>query len=148
MQTAAYVIEGGFVRRDQARFGAHLDRHVAQGHTPFHAQIADRFAAELNHMAGAAGATGFTNDGQHDIFSGNTRRRFALHVDFHGLRAALFQGLGRQHMLHFGGADTERQRPERAVGGGMGVTANNGHPRQGDALLRAHDVDDTLVWVI
>ena len=51
-------------------------------------------------------------------------------------------------MLHFGGADTERQGPERAVGGGMGVTANNGHPRQGDALLRAHDVDDTLVWVI
>ncbi|CDL49574.1 hypothetical protein [Klebsiella pneumoniae ISC21] len=148
MQTAAYVIEGGFVRRDQARFGAHLDRHVAQGHTPFHAQIADRFAAELNHMAGAAGATGFTNDGQHDIFGGNARRRFALDFDFHGLRAALFQGLGRQHMLHFGGADTERQRTERAVGGGMGVTAHDRHPRQGNPLFRAHDVDDALIRVV
>jgi homoaconitase/3-isopropylmalate dehydratase large subunit len=33
----------------------------------------------------------------------------------------MIQGLGRQHMFHFGSADAEGQRAERAVGGGMGV---------------------------
>ncbi|VGP59023.1 hypothetical protein SB00610_02828 [Klebsiella quasipneumoniae subsp. similipneumoniae] len=99
-------------------------------------------------MAGAAGAAGFTNDRQHDIFGGDARRRFALHFDFHGFRTTLFQGLGRQHMFHFGSADAEGQRAERAVGGGMGVAAYNGHPRQGHPLFRAHYVNDALVRVI
>jgi hypothetical protein len=34
----------------------------------FHTQIANGFAAEFDDMAGTAGATGFTNDCQHNIF--------------------------------------------------------------------------------
>ncbi|MNP12473.1 hypothetical protein D3C76_1047040 [compost metagenome] len=30
----------------------------------------------------------------------------------------------------------------------MGVTADDGHPRQGDALLWAHHVDNTLIRVV
>src|SRR5699024_12652461 len=33
-------------------------------------------------------------------------------------------------------------------GGGMRVAADNGHPRQGDALFRPHYVDDPLIRVI
>ncbi|MNV39356.1 hypothetical protein D3C71_1309330 [compost metagenome] len=51
-------------------------------------------------------------------------------------------------MLNFRGADTKRQCTERAVGGGVGVAADDGHARQGDALLRPHHVDDALIRMI
>ncbi len=47
-------------------------------------------------------------------------------------------------MLHLRGADTEGQRPEGAVGGGVGIAADDGHPRLGQSLLGADDVHDAL----
>lgn len=47
-------------------------------------------------------------------------------------------------MFHLGGADTEGQRAECAVGGGVGVTTDNGHAVQGDALFRPHHMHNTL----
>ena len=63
-------------------------------------------------------------------------------VDAHRLRAALDQGLGRQDVLDLGGADSERERAEGAVGGRMGVAADDRHPRLGDAQLGSDHVDD------
>ncbi|MNL40862.1 hypothetical protein D3C87_1632400 [compost metagenome] len=80
-------------------------------------------------MARPASAPGFTDDRQHDIFGSNTRCGMACDFDFHGLRAALFQGLRRQNVFNFGGANTKRQRTKRAVRGGMGVAADDGHAR-------------------
>ena len=99
-------------------------------------------------MPGAACATGFTDNCQHDIFCGNARRGFALDFNFHGFCAALFQGLRCQYVFNFGSADTKGQCAKRAVGGGMRVAADNGHPRQGHALFRPHYVDDPLIRVI
>ena len=50
-------------------------------------------------------------------------------------------------MLHLGGANALGQRTERPVGGGVGVPADNGHPRLGGALLRPHDVNDALAHI-
>ena len=50
----------------------------------------------------------------------------------------------RQDVLHLAGADAERQRAERAVRRGVAVPADDGHPRLGQPLLRADDVDDAL----
>ena len=50
-------------------------------------------------------------------------------------------------MLHFGGADAERQRAEGAVGGGVGVAADDGGTGS-DAELGAHHVDYALVLVV
>ncbi|MNS58221.1 hypothetical protein D3C72_911330 [compost metagenome] len=148
MQTAFHIVESSLVRCDQTGFSTHLDRHVAQGHTAFHAQCTDSIAAKLHHVTGSACAAGFTDNRQHDIFRGDTCRRLTFDFDFHGFRAALFQGLRRQNVLDFGGSDTKRQRTERAVRGGMGVAADDGHSRQGDALLRTHYVDDALIRVV
>ena len=60
-----------------------------------------------------------------------------------GLR--LDQALGRQHVLDLAGADPERERAERAVGGRVRVAADDRHPRLGDPQLRADHVDDPLV---
>ena len=148
MQTTFHIVEGGFIRRDQARFGTHFDSHIAQGHTTFHAQCLNRLATEFDYVPGTAGAAGFADNRQYNIFSSNTCRRFAFHFNFHGLCATLFQGLRRQHVLHFGGPDTERQSTKRAVSGGVGVAADDGHARQGDTLFRPHHVHDTLIRVV
>ena len=70
-----------------------------------------------------------------------------LAVDAHLVRArrSLEQRLGGQHHLDLGRADAERQRPERAVGRGVGVAAHDGHARLRQAQLGADDVDDALV---
>ena len=50
-------------------------------------------------------------------------------------------------MLHLGGTDAEGQRAERAVGGGVGVTADDGHAGHGQAELRADHVHNTLFLI-
>ncbi len=99
-------------------------------------------------MTGTASAAGFTDNGQHNVFGGNAWRRFAQHFNLHGLRAALFQGLRGKHVLNFGSTDTECQRTERAVRGGVGITADDGHARQRHTLLWPNDVHDALERVI
>ena len=47
-------------------------------------------------------------------------------------------------MLDLAGADAKGQRAERAMGGGVRVAAHNGHPRQGQPLLRSDDMHDPL----
>ena len=50
-------------------------------------------------------------------------------------------------MLDLAGADAKGQRAERAVGGGVGVTAHDRHAGLGEAQLGANHVDDALVGV-
>ncbi len=51
-------------------------------------------------------------------------------------------------MLDFARANAEGQRAERAVGGGVAVTANDGHARLCQAQLWADDVDDAPVAAV
>ena len=53
--------------------------------------------------------------------------------------------LGGEDVLDLGRADAERQRPERAVRGGVRVAAHDGHSRLRQAELGTDDVDDPLV---
>ena len=69
----------------------------------------------------------------------------AVHADLVGLRLALEQGLGREDHLDLARPDPERERPERAVGRGVRVAADDRHARLGEAELGADDVDDALV---
>ncbi len=50
-------------------------------------------------------------------------------------------------MLHLGRPDAHGQGTERAVRGRVGVTADNGHARLGQAKLRADDMHDALLRV-
>ncbi len=130
MQTAAYVIEGGFVRRDQPALApisiAMLHRVIRPS------MLRSRIASPQNSTTWPVPpALPVLPMMASTISLAVCPAPLCPDFDFHGLRAALFQGLGRQHMLHFGGADTERQRTERAVGGGM-ESPHDRHPRQGN----------------
>ena len=68
----------------------------------------------------------------------------ALVADPHRARLGLDQALGGQHVLDLAGADPERQRAERAVGGGVRVAADDRHAGLGDPELGADHVHDPL----
>ena len=72
---------------------------------------------------------------------------FAVDRHPHVLGLLLDQRLGGEHVLDLRRADAVRQRAERAVRRGMAVAADDGHARQGKALLRPDDVDDALPLV-
>ena len=73
---------------------------------------------------------------------------FPIFPDLHRVRPLLNQALGRQDMFNFAGANAERESSESPVCGGMGVPTDNGHPREGQALLRPNNVDDPLSGVL
>ena len=58
--------------------------------------------------------------------------------------ALLGERLRRQGVLDLAGADPERERAERAVGGGVGVAADDRHAGLADAELGADHVHDPL----
>ena len=72
----------------------------------------------------------------------------AVDRDAHVLGRLLDQGLGGQHVLDLRRADAEGERPEGAVGRGVGIAAYDGRAGQGEALLGADDVDDALAQVL
>ena len=61
--------------------------------------------------------------------------------------ARLRERLGGEHVFDLGGPDAEGERTERAVRGGVAVAADDGHPREGEAVFGPDDVDDPLVLV-
>ena len=96
------------VDRDHAGARAGLDRHVADRHAAFHRQRADRWAGELDRVAGAAGGADPADDGQHDVLGGDAarqaRRRPSTSMFFIFFATRRLRG---QHVLDLGGADAE-----------------------------------------
>ena len=51
-------------------------------------------------------------------------------------------------MLHFAGADAERQRAERAVRGRVAIAADHRHARLRESQLRSDHVHDALLLAV
>ena len=134
---AGEIGEGGLVRRHHAGAAARLDRHVAERQPAFHGQAADGAAGIFDHMPGRPRGADFRNDGQDHVLGRHALRPAAIDGDPHGLRLALPQRLGRQHMRDLGAADAEGQRPERPMGGGVAVAADQQQPGLGQPGLAA-----------
>jgi hypothetical protein len=147
VRTALEEVEGGLVGGDQPGLRAGLDRHVADGHPGLHRQLLDGAAPVLDDVPLAAAGADLGDDGEDDVLGAHAGRQFAVHGDRHLLGPVLRQGLGRQDVLDLAGADAEGERPERPVGGGVAVAADDRHARLGQPQLRADDVHDALVAV-
>ena len=107
----------------------------------------DRLARVLDHAAGAALGADLADQRQREVFGSDERRRDAVETHPHGLGLAGAQRLGGQHMLHLRGADAVGEGAERAVGAGVGVSADDGHPRLGAPLFRPDHVDDAVARI-
>ena len=145
---AAQVVVGRRVRSDHAGPRPGLDRHVADRHPLFHAQGPDRRAGVFEHVAGAAVGGELANQVQDQVLGRYAAAQLAVDPQLHRFGQCLEQRLRGQHVLHFAGADPERQRAERAVRGGVAVAADDRHARLRVAQLRADHVDDPLVSVL
>ncbi len=132
------------VRRDQARAGAGLDRHVGDGQAALHRERADRLAGVLDDVAGRAVGADLADQPEDQVLRRDAARRHALEAHEH-LRAALVrQGLRGEHLLDLARADAEGERSERAVRRGVRVAAHDRHAGLRDAELGTDHVHDPL----
>ncbi|SPU59506.1 Uncharacterised protein [Brucella melitensis] len=146
-RAALDIFKRRLVGSDKTGTRAALDRHVADRHAAFHRQRANGFARIFDDIAGAACRADLANDRQNNILGGHARRQLAVNAHQHILGFFLDQRLGGEHMLHLRCADAMCKRTESAVGGSVAVTANDGHARQGEALLWPDDMHDALALV-
>ena len=99
-------------------------------------------------MAGAAADADATDDVQDHVLGADPRAQFAVDMDRHGLRLALEQALGGQHVTDLGRADAERERAEGTMGGGMAVTADDRHAGLGSAEFGADHMHDAAMIAV
>ncbi len=144
MRTALDVRERGLVGRDHAGASARFDRHVAHRHAAFHRERADRLAAVLDEVAGAATDADAGDDPEDDVLGAHVDRRLAVDRHGHRLRPRARDRLRREHMLDVARSDAERDRAERAVRRGVAVAAHDHHAGLAEAELRPDDVHDAL----
>src|ERR1700738_1312394 len=136
------------IRRDQAHFGAELDRKIADGKTAFDRQIVDRAAGIFDGVAGSAGSADVADQRQDEILGGHAERQSALEIDTHGFRSALDDGLRCQYMREFAGADPEGQCAQSTMRAGMAVAANDQAAGKAEAKFGPDDVDDALTGLV
>ncbi len=141
---ARHVSECHIIGRDQTGARARLDRHVAQGHAPFHRKCGDGVTRIFDDVTGAACCADFCDDRQRNVFCSDANRQCARHGDAHVFRFGNQQSLRCQHMLDFRCADAECQRTKRAMGRGVRIPANHGDTRQRETLFGTNNVHDTL----
>ena len=136
--------EGDIVGRHHADLGAELDREIAHREPAFDLHVADRAAGIFDGVARAAGGADLADEMQDHVLGRDAGRALAVEGHAHALGLGLHQRLRRQHMDHLGGADAEGDGAHAAMGAGVAVAAHQQGARQGDALLRSHDMDDAL----
>ena len=126
---AVDVLEGRVVGRDHARARPALDAHVADGHARFHGQARGWPRRVYSNTWPVPPPMPILAIRARMMSLAVTPARAPVHPDFIGLRLALEQRLGGEDHLHFACPDAERERAERAVGGGVAVAADDGHAR-------------------
>ena len=139
------IFKGRFVGGDHACARAAFDGHVADGHALFHRQAADGFACEFKDMTRPAADADLGDQREDNIFGRNAFGQSPIHADFISLGFFLQEALRGEDMLHFGGADAECQRAERAMRGGVTVAADDGHAWLGATKFRSDDMDNAAM---
>lgn len=78
------------------------------------------------------------------ILGEHARLQPALHQDPPHLELVHRQALGGEYIAHLAGTDTEGDRPEGAVGGGVRIAAGDRHAGLTETQLRRDHMDDAL----
>ena len=124
---ACQIFKGGAVGGNHTGACTSLDRHIAQGHTPFHVQGSDCRTAVLKDMTGAAANTDSGDQSQDHVFRGNPFSQLPIEADLVSFRHCLEQALRGEHMSHLAGPDAKSQGTEGSMGRGVAVPAHDGH---------------------
>ena len=147
IRSALNVFDGSLVNRHQTKAGTGFDGHIAHRHSALHRHTGNRRARILDGISGPASRSDFTDDRQDNVLRGHTISEFTFDIDPHLFGFFLPDGLRRQDMFDFGRTDPECDTTERAIRRSMRIAANHNKTRQGDALLRSHDVHNAVAIV-
>ena len=82
---------------------------------------------------------------ENNVLGVHAGAKFAVHLDATNLERTERHRLGGEHVAHLAGADAERDRAKRTVGGSVGIAASDRGAGLRDALLGPDDVDDALL---
>lgn len=83
-----------------------------------------------------------------DILAADSGSQLTIDLDLHVLAALGDERLCSENMLNLTGTDAESKRAKCTVSGGVTVAAYDGGTRQGETLLGADDVDNSLSLVV
>ena len=144
---ALEIGERDIVRGDETAAGAHFNGKVAKRQPAFHGQGPDSGTGILHEVARRAAGGELAHQEQRHVLGGHTPSEGALDADPHRFGLLLQDALRGHDHFHFGRADAERHGAHSTMRRCMRVAADDGHARQGQALLRSHDVDDAVVRV-
>ncbi len=138
------IVVCGLIRIDVAAAGTAFDGHVAHGHALFHGHLLKGCTSKFVGVTDAAFDAEFANEMQNHIFGIDPRPEAAVDFDAADFEFGEGEGLGGEDVADLAGADPEGDRPKGPMGGGMAVSAGNGHAGLGEALLGGDDMDDAL----
>src|SRR6516164_10833280 len=93
------VIESLLVRRDQAGARAGLDRHVADGHAPFHGECLNSLAGVFDDMPCAPSGADLADDCEDDVLGSDAVLQRAVDPHAHVLCLLLDQRLSGKYVL-------------------------------------------------
>lgn len=96
-------------------------------------------------MSGASLYTNLVDEGEDGVFGGEVFGGLSLEKDFHGFGFFEEEALGGHHVGYLGGADAEGEGPKGSVGGGVGVSADDGHAGLCESHFWGDDVYNALV---
>src|SRR5690606_34070073 len=102
------------------------------------------FPGIFHKITGSSGGSQLGNDIKRYVFRRNPPSQLSVDINPHLFRFGLHNALGRKHHFYFRGTDTECDRAEGSVGGGMGVPADDRHPRKGDPVFRTNHMYDSI----
>jgi hypothetical protein len=95
-------------------------------------------------MALRAGDADLTDRGEHHVLRRQPEREIARELDSHRPRQRLRERLRREHVLHLGCPDADRQCAERPVGRRVAVAADDHQTGLRETELGPDHVDDPL----
>ena len=128
---------------------ARLDRHVADGHPPFHRQRRDGRPVVFDHMPRGTSRADLADDRQDDVLGLKARAQPARHLDPQRVRpSSLPERLSRQDVLDLAGTDTKSQRTKGPVGTGVAVAADDRRARQCHPQLGTDHMHNPLMTTL
>jgi hypothetical protein len=101
-------------------------------------------ASVLHGVAGPGRGSEARDQREDQVLGGHAAGERAVQSHSHLLQALLAHGLRGERVRALGGADSERQRAQRAVRAGVTVPADHGDAGEHEPELRADDVHDPL----
>ena len=145
--SALEVFKGNLIRGDHTSSRTTFNRHITNRHASLHTKRLDSRSAEFNNCTCSTSRADLSDGVENDILRTDTGCELAVDLDTHILAALGDDGLCGKDVLDFTCTDTKCESSESAMCRCVGVTTDDGCAGEGEALLRADDVYNSLTLV-